>query len=295
MNEAFLTRCQSSATPSLLLETGPARLVRLFPLDGPQHPTEIGSDPLLVGRDAVCGLVLADDSVSRRHAIIEFHDSRHSLTDLGSTNGTLVNDELLSMRRMLEDGDRVQFGDHVFKYLAAGKVEAQYHEVVFRLMTTDGLTGAFNKRYFLDALAREIRHVGTESPGVSLLMMDLDHFKGVNDTYGHLAGDAILVEFVRRAKSLLRDGDILARYGGEEFAIILTQTTREEAYPVAERIRERIAADPVVTGQHSIPISVSIGLAHHPRSSPIDPVDLVHRADVLLYQAKQSGRNRVCL
>jgi diguanylate cyclase (GGDEF)-like protein len=269
-------------------------LVQIYPIQGPEHPVELGKRSILVGRDLSCDLTLADDSVSRRHAIIEPQGTTHLVSDLGSTNGTFINDEALTSPHLLQEGDRVRFGNQIFKYVSADKIEAQYHEIVFKLMTTDGLTSVYNKRYLLETLDREFEQAKRSKSPLAVLMMDLDKFKSINDTHGHLAGDQVLIEFARRAKETVRATDLLARYGGEEFAVLMADTTLADAHLVAERIREVVAAEPVVFENKIIPITVSIGLAIYTGESDTDPDDLLQRADEWLYQAKQSGRNRVC-
>jgi diguanylate cyclase (GGDEF)-like protein len=125
------------------------------------------------------------------------------------------------------------------------------------------------------------------------MMLDLDKFKSVNDTYGHLAGDAVLVEFASRVKSVLRSGDLLARYGGEEFAMLLTRTSMQDAVQIAERIRQLTAATPVSFEDKEISITVSIGICCNDGTQNIDPSELIARADEKLYLAKNMGRNQV--
>lgn len=294
MTELLRTRCATSFGASLSDPSAPSMLVQIYPIQGPEHPVELGKQPILVGRDLSCDLTLADDSVSRRHAIIEPQGTTHLVSDLGSTNGTFINDEALTSPHLLQEGDRVRFGNQIFKYVSADKIEAQYHEIVFKLMTTDGLTSVYNKRYLLETLDREFEQAKRSKSPLAVLMMDLDKFKSINDTHGHLAGDQVLIEFARRAKETVRATDLLARYGGEEFAVLMADTMLADAHHVAERIRDVVAAEPVVFENKIIPITVSIGLAIYTGESNTDPDDLLQRADEWLYQAKQSGRNRVC-
>ncbi len=292
-SETFATRFSASCGVLRLDETGTCLLVRIHPVSGVEPPVELGPTPMLVGRDGPCGLTLCDDSVSRRHAVLEPLEGGHRVTDLGSTNGTYVNERRVALSQSLQPGDRVRFGNQIFKYLGSEGVEAQYHEVVFKLMTTDGLTGVHNKRYLLEALQRELHQSRRTKTHLAVMMLDLDKFKSINDAHGHLAGDAVLVEFAQRAQSVLRSGDLLARYGGEEFAMLLSRTELDEAVQIAERVRQLTAATPVRFERHNIPITVSIGVSCQSFESDPSPADLLAVADQCLYAAKNAGRNQV--
>jgi diguanylate cyclase (GGDEF)-like protein len=270
-----------------------ALFVRIYPASSIERPTELGEQSWLVGRDTACAIQLDDDSVSRRHATIDFDGESHIVRDLGSTNGTFVNEQRLNTPYPLTAGDRVRFGNQIFKYLAADALESQYHECVFRIATTDGLTGAYNKRYLLDALDRELARLERDAAPVTVMLLDLDKFKSVNDMHGHLAGDAVLVEFVRRVETELHGGEILARYGGEEFAVFAPRTSVVAASAVAERIRAQVAASPFVFESQSIHVTTSIGVADT-TCAVTTAGDLLAAADARLYRAKNFGRNQVC-
>jgi|688.fasta_scaffold46856_5 diguanylate cyclase (GGDEF)-like protein len=267
-------------------------LIRIYPAAGIGEPMELTSETFSIGRDLESSLTIEDDSVSRRHAVIHWDGQVHSLLDLGSKNGSFVN-EIRIDQQALASGDRVRFGKQIFKYLKSEEIEAQYHEVVFKLMTTDGLTQVYNKRYFLETLDRELLLSSRSRSTPCVLLMDLDHFKSVNDTYGHLAGDAVLTEFCRRATSQLQSGQLLARFGGEEFAVLCTHGSLADAIETAENIRRATCAAPVSFEGCSIPISVSIGVATVVEDSAISSNELLEGADRLLYLAKTSGRNQV--
>ncbi len=268
-------------------------LVRIYPVDAIEKPVELGHEPLLIGRDVACTLSIEEDSVSRRHALIEFDGQSHQIVDLESTNGTFVNEKRVISPRRMENGDRIRFGKHIYKYLISDRIEMHYHEVMFSMMTTDGLTSVHNKRYFLETLERELSQSLRAGSPLSLMMMDLDKFKSVNDTYGHLAGDEVLIEFSRRAKSILRSGDLLCRYGGEEFVMLMTRTTLDEAVGVAERVRCAIGSAPVRYESIEIPITLSLGVTCFEGQAIPEPNALIAFADGLLYAAKNSGRNQV--
>nr|WP_231126895.1 diguanylate cyclase [Motilibacter aurantiacus] len=167
------------------------------------------------------------------------------------------------------------------------------HREAKRLSITDPLTGLWNFRYLSMSLAREIERATRFDRPLAVLMLDLDHFKHVNDTYGHQRGDAVLREFAERVGELVREVDILARYGGEEFVLVLPETTIEGATMLAERIRVAVSRTPVAgaKGEPSIPVTVSIGIAEFPVHGST-PATLTRAADAALYEAKRAGRDR---
>lgn len=294
MQASTSTRFSKSMGVSQELQAGSCLLVRIYPVNSIEKPIAINGDAILIGREEQCSLRLQDDSVSRRHAIIESLFGRHVIADLGSTNGTFVNESPLKTPHTLVSGDRIRFGNQIYKYLTSDRIETQYHEVMFNMMTSDGLTSLHNKRYFMDTLDREIALSHRSESDLCVMMMDLDRFKFINDTFGHLAGDAVLVEFAQRAKSVLRSGELLARYGGEEFVLLLTRTSLNEAIAVAGRVRQIVAETPFRYRSIDIPVTVSIGVCNLDRETRQNSCELIAVADALLYDAKESGRNRVC-
>lgn len=293
ISEPLRTRLSKSTVSPYVDSKGPSLLVRIYPVNSIEQPVPLTDETVLVGRDTHCTLTLGDDSVSRRHATIEPYHDRHLVTDLGSTNGTYINERRVFDSQPLAAGDRIRFGNQIFKYLSSDRVEAQYYEVVFNLMTTDGLTSVHNKRYLLETLEREVHQSSRAGTPLCVMMLDLDKFKSINDMHGHLAGDAVLVEFASRVKSVLRSGDLLARYGGEEFVMLLTRTSIQDAVQIAERVRQLTAATPVSFEDKEIPVTVSIGICCNDGTQNIDPSELIARADEKLYFAKNSGRNQV--
>lgn len=269
-------------------------LIRIHPVVGIEEPAVLSEASILLGRDTQCQLVLPDDSVSRKHALIEQRNGEYFVSDLRSLNGTYVNENRVSGEVPLHAGDRVRFGNQIFKYLSADGVEAQYHEVVFKMMTSDGLTGVHNRRYLTETLDREWVQAKRSGSPLCFLLIDLDRFKSINDSLGHLAGDAVLVEFANRARTTLRGGDLLARYGGEEFCILLARTELRVAAEIAERVRLCIAESPVMFEDKSIPVTASVGIACDQEERVLTQDDLVALADARLYSAKSAGRNRIC-
>jgi diguanylate cyclase (GGDEF)-like protein len=213
------------------------------------------------------------------------------LIDQNSTNGTYVNGTLVSARH-LRDGDRVQVGRSIFKFITGDNIEQHYHEEIYRLKTTDGLTGAFNKRHFDEEIKREVfRYLRYRRP-LALIMLDIDHFKNVNDEYGHLAGDRVLADLSRLLAAVARAEDTFCRYGGEEFAVLMPETQLSEAVERAENMRAMVERARFEFDGVSIPITISGGVAEA-QPSHEESDDFVAEADRKLYDAKRGGRNRI--
>jgi len=257
---------------------------------GKRIPLGIGS--LKVGRSSKSDIQLDQDSVSRVHAEFKSNGSIVTVLDLGSTNGTYVNDRVVGGEAVLTDGDQIKIGGAIFKFLTGGNMEAHYHEEIYRLMTVDGLTQVYNKRYFVEALEREMSRTRRHKRPLALAMLDLDHFKQINDTYGHLAGDAVLRQFCAVLKANIRREDLLARHGGEEFGLILPEIDLAGARIMAEKLRALIERSSFEFEDVKIPVTASIGLSERVDSLH-DPVELVREADERLYEAKRGGRNTV--
>jgi diguanylate cyclase (GGDEF)-like protein len=267
-----------------------------------KEPTLLGKrfalrdSELRVGRGAENDVVLDGDSVSRRHARFEKKGLRWMCVDEGSTNGTYVGDDQIARERALANGDRIKVGGTIFKYLSGADVEAQYHEEIYRMSIIDGLTQAYVKRYVLEALDKEILRARRHTRDLAVLMMDIDHFKNVNDQHGHLAGDYILKEVAKVVLDRIRKDEVFARYGGEEFCMVLPETSAENAAHLAEELRQKIAAAVFTFQNEQIKVTISIGVAALPAGeahATQTGQDLVRRADAKLYEAKRGGRNRV--
>ncbi|HWN68856.1 MAG TPA: GGDEF domain-containing protein [Haliangium sp.] len=249
-------------------------------------------DNLIIGRSSGADIRLEQEAVSRNHCKLVNNGESVMVRDLGSTNGTYVNDQLVGEHR-LHDGDLVKIGRCIFKFLSGDNIESSYHEEIYRLTTIDGLTQVYNKRYFMEALEREMGRAQRYSRDLSLLLFDIDHFKSVNDTYGHLAGDYVLKQLAVEIKRRIRREDVLARYGGEEFAIVLPELDHANAMHFAEKIR-RIAAEAKFRfDETDIPVTVSVGVTTLEASVQQDAAGFIKRADEALYRAKSNGRNCV--
>jgi two-component system, cell cycle response regulator len=246
-----------------------------------------------IGRLGECDLSLKYEGVSRQHARIVYENGHYVVEDLGSANGTLVRGERVSRHR-LKDGDVVKFGPLVsVRYSITDSQEENVLRRLYEASVRDSLTGVFNREYLGERLRTEVAFALRHRTETSLIMFDLDHFKRVNDTFGHQAGDAVLVEVARRVTQDLRTEDVLARYGGEEFAISLRGVGMEGTLRLAERIRINNHHSVNVGGQE-IPVSMSVGCTTLAECGDPPTVErLIATADRRLYAAKAGGRNRV--
>ncbi|HVY28219.1 MAG TPA: GGDEF domain-containing protein [Polyangiaceae bacterium] len=254
------------------------------------HRLVLGDAPIDVGRGSAAGLILDADSVSRKHARIERFGGGHKIVDLGSTNGTYVNGIKIK-EHILTDGDRIGIGKALLKYMAGGNIEGAYHEEVQRLMRFDPLTNVFNKRHFDESLRLAVFTAAGASRALSLIVFDLDHFKKVNDTHGHMAGDAVLCGASQAVQSILSPTEVFGRVGGEEFAVLCEDTELAAALERAEAIRRAVSREPYVFEEKRLPATVSVGVAQLAAAEEAE--GLFERADEQLYAAKGAGRNCV--
>jgi diguanylate cyclase (GGDEF)-like protein len=246
------------------------------------------SPNVIIGRSSKSEIQIDQESVSRNHAKIINTGKSIILRDLGSTNGTYVNDQLID-EYVLRDGDFIKIGRTIFKFLSGGNIENAYHEEIYRLTTVDGLTQVFNRRYFLEQLDREVSRAKRYRRELSLILFDIDHFKQINDSFGHLAGDYVLKQLATVVKGKIRREDILSRYGGEEFAIVLPEIDAPNALALAEKIRKIVEKAPFKFEDTKISVTVSVGVATTNEAD--DAASLIKRTDEKLYEAKGAGRN----
>jgi diguanylate cyclase (GGDEF)-like protein len=257
---------------------------------GTRYP--LADTPMVLGRGNDCDIRINDHSVSRRHARIQPGADGYYAVDLQSTNGTFVNDVPASICK-LKDGDYLRVGNCIYRFLAGGNVEAEYHEEIYRLTIIDALTDIHNKRYLLEFLDRELSRSARYARPLSLIMFDIDRFKGINDELGHLGGDFTLRELAACVKGSIRKEELFARYGGEEFVIVLPETPLESCVTVAERLRQLIERHLFQYEGKAYPVTISLGVAATEGGQTLTPHELVRLADEKLYQAKNAGRNRV--
>lgn len=214
---------------------------------------------VLIGRSSQAQIQIDHESVSRRHAQVTISDQKAVVKDLGSTNGTYVNDEPVT-ERVLKDGDLIKVGRTILKYLSNNNIEAAYHEEIYRLTTIDGLTRCFNKRYLREQLMRECsRAVRYERP-LSMIVFDVDNFRELNEEYGHLAGDAVLTQMGKRMSRRVRREDVFARTDGGEFAIVTPEITKEAAIKLSERLIELVGQGSFGFDDVQIPVSITVAV-----------------------------------
>ncbi|MFO0677326.1 MAG: GGDEF domain-containing protein [Polyangiaceae bacterium] len=276
--------------PPKSVKPGEACLIMIY---GPElgRRDELGRAPFEIGRAAKNDLSIDQEEVSRHHARIAYDGSHYRVSDLASTNGTFVNDRVVK-DHILQDGDQVRIGRAIVKFMTGDNIEAHYHEEIYRLMTVDGLTQVWNKRYFEEALEREFNRARRYKRTLSLVLFDIDHFKKINDTYGHLAGDNILRELAGSVKPKLRREDLLARVGGEEFGVLLPEIPLEGARVTAQKVRRIVEETKFSFDSIHVPCTVSLGIAELAPDAK-SGTSLFEDADKQLYAAKNAGRNRV--
>ena len=251
---------------------------------------------MVLGRGRDTDVRIVDEGISRKHCRVSLIPTGDvMIEDLNSSNGTYANGKRIRTH-LLQDGDKIQVGSTtILKFTYSDNLDESFQRQMYEAALRDGLTGAFNKKYFQDRLQSEFAYAERHSSPLTLLMMDLDHFKHFNDTYGHLAGDHVLMGLAQRVHSSIRAEDVFARYGGEEFALICRGIPLADGAIVGERLRGLMANTPFQFEGNTLAVTVSIGVAGVPNSNIKTPQELIATADQALYAAKESGRNRVVI
>jgi diguanylate cyclase (GGDEF)-like protein len=260
------------------------------PLQGKLYELEHGRTT--IGRADDVNIPINDSRVSRYHFQVNVTPGEAILEDLGSTNGTYVNGHKAQSHK-LQSGDKIQISSStIIKFAFGDAGERMFHDEIYNLANFDASTGIYNKQFFKKRFEEEFAFAKRTPKGMSLLMCDIDFFKKVNDTHGHMAGDFVLNHVAQIIKQTIRDEDVLARYGGEEFVVILREIDEEGAYKLAERIRESISITPVEFEGNNILVTISIGVASLEDETIESPKALIATADEMLYSSKENGRNR---
>jgi diguanylate cyclase (GGDEF)-like protein len=252
---------------------------------------------VVLGRRADKVQVWIDDSsVSREHCRIDFQDTKAIVTDLGSLNHTFVNDIRVMQSAEMAHGDMLRVGNVRLRYFTHGSADQLLFDRIYRMAVQDRMLDVFRREYAMERLEEEFRLVKAGATDLSFIMIDLDKFKSINDSYGHDAGDIVLKEVCSTIKPLIGTADTFARFGGEEFCV-LTSSLGSDALVLAERIRRSVEQTSIEYDGHVIPVTISLGLANARELLGHEPAatvqDLIRLADARLYQSKQGGRNRV--
>ncbi len=289
------SRPTNPGVPNLADDDDGVRLPTLTLLRGglPGRMFRIDRDGIVLGRQPDCDIQLDEGGVSRQHAMLQLdRGDAVEIIDRGSTNGTFVNGHRIERAR-LRDGDKVQLGSFVvlrFNYQDA--LDEAFQRQQFDSITRDSLTGCHNRLYFDEALRRELAYTNRKGGELAVALVDLDHFKLVNDEFGHSVGDMVLQQVATALYGQLRNYDVLARYGGEEFALLLRGATIEDGRSICERLRGAVQRLVVVVDGREVRPTVSVGVAHV-SERPNDGRGMMRIADQRLYAAKAAGRNRV--
>ena len=248
----------------------------------------------MIGRARDADICLPSPALSRRHAEITVGSQNHTLRDLGSTNGTVCDGEKVVDTIVLRHGNRIVLGGVVvLVFSIEDAIERRMRAKLYELATRDPLTNTYNRRYFSERLESEWPWAVRHTRSCALLALDLDHFKKINDTWGHPAGDLVLEEFAKLVLATIRREDVFARVGGEEFFVLCRGTELEQAAALAERLRANVERHKFVWEGNRIPVTVSIGVAASREGGIDTPEALQDVADHRLYDAKAAGRNRV--
>lgn len=285
-------RSHKDLTPSLVFLTGELIAV----------PIPLEREEVTLGRALEADVRVNDAKVSRLHATINSlvntatGRTEYIVKDLGSRNGISVNGARVT-EAILVHGDKITVGEHILRFELLDEIDRAYQQQIHRLITHDDLTGLLSSRSFFSELRREAARAKSDARQLCVLVMDVDHFKKVNDTYGHLTGSKTLEEIGQCIIDIMRSGDAASRFGGEEFSAFLLDADLAQGLVAAERIRTVIQNTEFSVIRQGKPlekhrVTISIGVAAFPSDSS-DPIELVEMADSALYRAKREGRNRV--
>lgn len=292
------TRVINPATDTLKIDlelakaTDPVLIVIRGSPQGKKY--SLKGDKFYLGRDKTAEIQVDDANVSRQHACITKEGGNIFIEDMGSRNGTYINDEVLnSEKRQLGKEDMIKVGSTILKFLPAGQLETLYHINLTNAASMDKLTGLYNRKYISEVLEAEFKRARALHSNYSVVLFDIDNFKLVNDTYGHDCGDYVLSQLGLQVKACgLRERDLAGRYGGEEFLIVLANSNSEQAVEVAERLRKKIENFDFIYDSKRIPVTISLGVASIKKEFS-DSVAMYRAADKALYQSKKTGKNKV--
>lgn len=261
------------------------RMGEMFPLKEADRTT--------IGRGLQTDVRINDEGISRTHAVVEGEDGGYYLSDAGSTNGTYANGKKVD-RHPLAEGDKIQIGaSSVLKFTFHDDFDEDFQRNLYESALRDRLTGVFNRGYFNNRLESDVAFALRHGKPLSLVIFDIDHFKTVNDTHGHPAGDQVLKSISDRVGGTTRSEDIFARYGGEEFALICRDVDALRAARAAYRIMDTVSSKGFDVDGKTLQVTVSLGVADLGMLVEPTAEALIEAADAALYVAKRNGRNRV--
>ncbi len=294
------TICDRKAVPSQSAELKAEQAIVLTVIAG--SDTDFGKHFVLerkrtaIGREKVNDIVLNDGKVSKAHCEVSVIRSQSgieqiNILDLDSTNGTYVNGDLV-VQTVLKAGDKIQAGATILQLSYSDEIEREYHAKLFDFAAHDALTGLYNKRFIINEMENHCRIARRSDRAFSIILIDIDDFKQINDRFGHLAGDEYLKLLAALMRNTLRDQDIAGRIGGEEFLFILPETAVDGALQLGVRIRKAVQ-DFVLPYQNSeIGTTISAGVCQYEKGLK-DTREFLELADQALYEAKKSGKNKV--
>ena len=285
LSELEAVEKEAGQKPAALMVVGGELNGTLFDL----NQKEIG-----VGRNPDNQIPLEFNGISRYHFKIVEVPEGHQLVDHESKNGTFLNNKKIQKNQLLKKGDIIKLGSICLKYLPKGDPERLTYDKLNQDANTDGHTGCYNKTYFNNILELQVKKSRLKGTPLSLIIFDLDHFKKLNDTYGHNAGDYVLKELADliHQNGTRKNHDIFARYGGEEFCLLLSETNIKQAFEIAQRLRQLIEKHKFIYDNKELPVTASMGVADY-REGVFNGDDLFRRADKAVYTSKDEGRNRV--
>lgn len=293
-----ITHVINPATDTLKIDlelakaTDPVLIVIRGSLQGKKYSLK-GGVKFVMGRDKTAEIQIEDGNVSRQHSQIVREGDQIFIEDLGSRNGTFVNDEVIgTARKALEKEDMIKVGSTILKYLPAGTLETLYHINLTNAASMDKLTGLYNRKYINEVLDAEFKRAKALHSDLSVVLFDIDNFKKINDTHGHPAGDYVLSTLGAQVKaSGLRERDLAGRWGGEEFIVVMAHSSGDQAMEVSERIRKKIEAHKFEYDGKIISVTVSLGVAYLKKDYH-EGNDIYKAADKALYESKHGGKNR---
>jgi two-component system cell cycle response regulator len=264
--------------------------------DGLGEMHQLIGDEAIIGRAGRASVLLRDDGVSRLHARVRRQGETLTIEDMGSRNGTFLNGNRVTGPTVVRDGDKIHIGHRtVLRLTFHDALDDAFQRQLREAAMYDALTKVYSRRYFVDRLEAELQFASRHEAPLALVLLDLDHLKDINDSYGHGAGDRVLTDLAAAVQAHVRAEDLFGRIGGDEFGVLCRGTPLAVAASFAERVRLLVESLEIDVGPKVASITVSIGVSAFPDLRCESPHELVNAADRALYIAKARGRNRVAV